>query len=145
KELGWPYQQRLCFELTERLPIYNIENAKQQIEKLNKKGYHFKIDDFGSGYGGFAYLNEFHIQHIKIDKMFIDAIGGCARQESIVDGIILSAQRCNLQVIAEGVENITQSAYLMERGVVLQQGYLFYKPIPFDAFSLLCEAPVMNK
>ncbi|HDI1214980.1 TPA: EAL domain-containing protein [Aeromonas hydrophila] len=137
--LDWPYQHRLCFELTERLPISNVDTAQRQIEKLSQKGYHIKIDDFGAGYGGFAYLNDFHIQHIKIDKMFIDSIGRCDRQESIVDGIILSAQRCGLKIIAEGVEHLAQSTYLMNRGVVIQQGYLFYKPMPFDKLLTLCE------
>lgn len=139
EHLGWPYRQRLCFELTERLPISNVDTAQRQIERLSQQGYHIKIDDFGAGYGGFAYLSDFHIQHIKIDKMFVDSIGRCDKQERIVDGIILSAQRCGLKIIAEGVEHLTQSEYLRVRGVVMQQGYLFYRPMPFGELSLLCE------
>ncbi len=139
RTLDWPYQNRLCFELTERLPICNVDNAQRQIEKLGQQGYHIKIDDFGAGYGGFAYLNDFHIQHIKIDKMFVDAIGRCNRQESIIDGIILSAQRCGLHIIAEGVEHPVQANYLLARGVAIQQGYLFYKPMTFDELLQLSD------
>ncbi|MBE3981540.1 EAL domain-containing protein, partial [Vibrio parahaemolyticus] len=68
-DLNWPCANRIHFELTERIPVKDVEAAKKEILYLTNKGYKFKIDDFGTGYGGFSYLQDLGIRCLKVDKM----------------------------------------------------------------------------
>ncbi|MGL4448686.1 MAG: EAL domain-containing protein [Shewanella sp.] len=135
KSKGWPEQNRLIFELTERNKINNMPMANQQIRLLSQRGYHFKIDDFGVGYGGFYYLQQLGIKQFKIDKLFIDTID-CLDFDSvktnILQSIIASGHSARLEMIAEGVESLSQLNYLRSQGVVLIQGFIFAKPMPRD-------------
>lgn len=128
--LRWPDPDRLTFELTERIPITDMQRAAREIANLGLRGYHFKIDDFGTGYGGFAYLQRLGIRRIKIDKMFVDTIGTQDLKRSVLDAIIAFGRESGMEMIAEGVESQEQIDYLAERGVYLIQGYAFARPMP---------------
>ncbi|WP_335908813.1 EAL domain-containing protein [Shewanella indica] len=129
---NWPEPDRLKFELTERLPIADIDAAKQEIARLTEKGYSFKIDDFGTGYGGFKYIQTLGIDSIKIDKMFIDTIGTNDLKRGVLDAIIAFGLESELEMIVEGVETAEQVEYLKERGIFLVQGYYFARPVPVE-------------
>lgn len=132
KKLQWPDPKRLTFELTERMPITDVKNAKKEISILGLRGYHFKLDDFGTGYGGFAYLQQLGISCIKIDKMFIDTIGTEDLKRNVLDAIIAFGHESNMEMIAEGVETHEQLDYLLQHGVNLIQGYVYAKPMPIN-------------
>lgn len=125
--------KRLSFEVTERTPFNNMELAKQSLGLLCEHGITIKLDDAGTGYGGFSYLQSLPIGCLKIDKMFIDTIGTEDIKTKILESIILFAQHAGLKIIAEGVENAQQVEYLKNRGVYLIQGYYFAQPMPFNA------------
>lgn len=127
--LHWPDPDRLTFELTERIPISDMKTAAREMANLGLRGYHFKVDDFGTGYGGFAYLQQLGISRIKIDKMFIDTIGTQDLKRSVLDAIIAFGHESRMEMIAEGVESQVQLDYLAERGVYLIQGYVFAQPM----------------
>ncbi|WP_421185622.1 EAL domain-containing protein [Aeromonas enteropelogenes] len=130
--LQWPNPDRLTFELTERIPITNVNNAAREITELSSRGYKFKIDDFGTGYGGFSYLQQLGIRSIKIDKMFIDTIETDDLKQSVLDAIIAFGHESKMEMIAEGVETQEQLAYLAAREVYLIQGYVYAKPMPLE-------------
>ncbi|WP_111873921.1 EAL domain-containing protein [Aeromonas bivalvium] len=130
QRLHWPDPDRLTFELTERIPITDMQRAAREMANLGLRGYHFKIDDFGTGYGGFAYLQRLGIRRIKIDKMFVDTIGTQDLKRSVLDAIIAFGRESGMEMIAEGVESQDQIDYLAERGVYLIQGYAFARPMP---------------
>ena len=125
--------QSLSLEITERQPIYDIASAKIQIARIKALGLTLKLDDAGTGYGGISYLQEFDFDYIKIDKMFVDTLH-FDKASSALDAQILMAGHLNLPLIAEGVETKKQALELLQRGVHLQQGYLFAKPMPLDDF-----------
>ncbi|TVL21164.1 diguanylate phosphodiesterase [Shewanella xiamenensis] len=127
-----PSPERLTFELTERKPILNLKAATEEINKLQQMGYHFKLDDFGAGYGGFAYLQSLGIRQIKIDKMFVDTIGTNDLKRSILDAILAFGRESGMEMIAEGVETQQQVDYLRHHGVYLIQGYVYAKPMPMN-------------
>ncbi|MDF2185917.1 EAL domain-containing protein [Grimontia hollisae] len=131
-ELNWPSPQRIKFEITERMPFKNLERAQKEILYLQNKGYEFKIDDFGVGFGGFAYLHTLGITSIKIDKLFVDTIGSSDGKRKILDSIIKSGCDIDCEIIAEGVDDEAQVAYLKQRGVRLIQGFFFAKPEPLE-------------
>ncbi|MBW8183066.1 EAL domain-containing protein [Shewanella nanhaiensis] len=124
--------QRLCFELTERKPMENFEQATIEIERLASQCQGFKLDDFGTGFGGFSYLQKLGFNSIKIDKMFIDTIGTDDLKAGVLKSIIAFGHESKMEMIAEGVETQVQADYLSERGVYLHQGYLYSQPVGLD-------------
>ena len=126
---------RIAFEVTERTPFSNLTKARSIIEQLTESGISIKLDDAGTGYGGFSYLQNLPIDTLKIDKMFIDTIGTNDLKSNILDSIILFAKHADLKVIAEGVETKAQVDYLHQRNVHLMQGFHFARPMPFEDFK----------
>ncbi|MEC4727505.1 EAL domain-containing protein [Shewanella sp. D64] len=124
--------QRLCFELTERKPIANFEKAIIEINQLASQCHGFKLDDFGTGFGGFSYLQRLGVNSIKIDKMFIDTIGTDDFKADVLNSIIAFGHESKMEMIAEGIETQAQADYLNKRGVYLHQGYLYAQPTPLD-------------
>jgi EAL domain-containing protein (putative c-di-GMP-specific phosphodiesterase class I) len=117
-------------EVTERQKINNLPLANSIVETLTSLGVDIKLDDAGTGYGGFSYLQELGITTLKIDKMFVDTIEHPDDVKRLVlDAIIEFAKNSKLDVIAEGVETKTQIEYLKCRGVTKIQGYVFAKPM----------------
>lgn len=124
--------KRISFELTERKPITFFELALTEINAVAPQCHDFKLDDFGTGFGGFSYLQQLGINSIKIDKMFIDTIGTQDLKAPVLDSIIAFGQEANMEMIAEGVETQEQADYLAAKGVYIHQGYLYARPLPLD-------------
>lgn len=120
----------ISLEITERIKIENLSHASQSLEKFYHHGIELKLDDAGTGYGGFSYIQELGISTLKIDKMFVDTINRNDIKGSILESIISFAQSSNLGMIAEGVEELDQVMYLQERDVLLVQGFYYGKPMP---------------
>lgn len=130
---GYPCQQ-LALEITERSPIYDMANAKLNLERFRALGCWIELDDAGTGYGGASYVQQLPLDVMKIDKLFIDTLGLIDTRTQVLDAYVNMARSLNLEVIAEGVEFLAQSQALLARGVQLQQGYLFAKPMPAKEF-----------
>ncbi|MZG81749.1 EAL domain-containing protein [Photobacterium sp. CAIM 1938] len=126
---------RLAIEVTERTPFTDLESAKSVMQRLIDNDISIKLDDAGTGFGGFSYLQELPINTLKIDKMFIDTIGTCDVKANILNAIITFGKKANLIMIAEGVESLDQVEYLRKQGVFLIQGFVYAKPMPFKDFQ----------
>ena len=124
----------IAFELTERSPIDNIEQAEQNCQKLNAMGIHIKLDDVGNGYCDFLALQKLQATTIKIDKVFIDDIDSLSAN-TIVKSLVAFAEKAEVEVIAEGVETQQQAKILLDIGIRYHQGFLYSKPIPFDSLA----------
>jgi sensor c-di-GMP phosphodiesterase-like protein len=134
-ESGELQQHRISLEITERLPISDLVAARQMLDKIYALGIDLKLDDAGTGYGGFSYVQNLGISTLKIDKMFVDTIGHEDNfNAKTIDAIISFAQKSDLSMIAEGVEDDKQVAYLSAHGVYLIQGYIYSKPLPAKQF-----------
>ncbi|MEZ9199793.1 EAL domain-containing protein [Shewanella sp. 10N.286.54.B9] len=130
---GFPTHQ-LALEITERLPLRNLEVANQHLERLKALGVVIELDDAGTGYGGASYLQELNIDILKIDKLFVDTLVLSPNNTPVLDAYIQMAKTLKMEVIAEGVETHEQSLALLARGVHLHQGYYFSKPLPAEEF-----------
>ncbi|MEO1066536.1 MAG: EAL domain-containing protein [Pseudomonadota bacterium] len=133
---------QLMFEVTERQPLNDIERARVVIRNMRSLGSKVALDDAGTGHGGLAYLQQLGLDVIKIDKLFIDAIGTDSLSAPIVDSLITLAESLGMDIVAEGVEEPMQVEYLREKGVRLAQGYLFAKPLPGETYKRLIEKMV---
>lgn len=127
-KLNWPTPSRIKFELTENNKIINNNKAKEIINTLKNKGYGFKLDDYGSGFGNAKSLLDLGFTEIKIDRAFIGDTSIPSCQNKILLSLIHFSKSCGVNVIAEGVENIAQAKFLVKNGVFLHQGYLYSKP-----------------
>ena len=96
-------------------------------------GIRLAIDDFGTGYSSLAYLRMFPIDHLKLDRSFVEEIGQTSDGSVICDATIGLAHNLQLKIVGEGVETAEQLDYLKAQGCDLVQGYLFSRPLPAEA------------
>jgi sensor c-di-GMP phosphodiesterase-like protein len=131
---------QVVLELTERDPIENFTATRQTIAALQGLGVRVAIDDVGTGHSGLSYMLKLGVDIIKIDKMFVDAIGTDRNSTTIVETLVDLAHNMRMDIVAEGVENFEQVMYLRELGVPSAQGYVFAPPLPGKSFLQLIEA-----
>ncbi|MBR9904903.1 MAG: EAL domain-containing protein, partial [Gammaproteobacteria bacterium] len=93
------------------------------------------IDDFGTGFSSLSYLRHLPVDKVKIDRSFINNIANNSKDAAIVQGIIALAHHLDLTVVAEGVETPQQQQQLMALKCDVFQGYLFARPMPFEALQ----------
>jgi diguanylate cyclase (GGDEF)-like protein/PAS domain S-box-containing protein len=122
-----PHQ--LEIELTESMLMQDTEYTQSVLRSLKDLGLKLAIDDFGTGYSSLAYLKQFSIDTLKIDKQFIDQLTTSEKDAAIATSIIQLAHNLGLQVIAEGVETEAQVRKLRDLGCDMVQGYYFGRPI----------------
>lgn len=127
-----PGRVQLTLELTERELVQSTPATLQLFADLRALGVRLAIDDFGTGQSSLAYLREFQVDYLKIDRSFVSRIGTNAVSECILDSIVDLALRLDLGIVAEGIETAEQRDYLRRRGVHCLQGYLFGKPLPLE-------------
>ncbi|QYJ88016.1 EAL domain-containing protein [Shewanella mesophila] len=132
-DCNFPYE-RLTIEITESLLMGNQDTLIDELTKLKAKGCRIAIDDFGTGYSSLAYLNQFPIDELKIDKSFVLGCEYSVKQQALIKAIAKMSQALELVVVAEGIENSTQLEIINSVGIDLGQGYLFSKPIPKAQF-----------
>lgn len=127
----------LKLELTESLLVDNIKHIIATMTVLRELGIKFSLDDFGTGYSSLQYLKKLPLTQLKIDQSFVRDIATDYSDRAIVLTIITMAHSLGLDVIAEGVETASQREFLMNKGCMSYQGYLFSKPLPIKEFDLL--------
>ena len=131
---------QVVLELTERDPIENFTETRKTIAAFQELGVRIAIDDVGTGHSGLSYMLKLGVDIIKIDKMFVDAIGTDRNSTTIVETLVDLAHNMRMDVVAEGVENFEQVTHLRELGIRSAQGYVFAPPLPGSAFLQLVEA-----
>lgn len=120
----------LELEITETTLTTNMEDATTKLAMLSEMGIRLAIDDFGTGYSSLYYLRHMPIDILKVDGSFIRDVPGNKDAESIVEAILLIAEKLGLCVVAEGVETMEQVDFLKVRGCQEIQGFHYSKPLP---------------
>jgi EAL domain-containing protein (putative c-di-GMP-specific phosphodiesterase class I) len=111
-----------------------FEEKLETIHKLKSLGLTLSLDDFGTGYSSLSYLKKIPFNTLKIDKSFIDDLED-KKERSFVNMIITIAKELDLEVVAEGVENADQLAYLKSIACTQYQGYYCSRPLPVEEFE----------
>jgi diguanylate cyclase (GGDEF)-like protein len=125
----------LIIEITENLLLKDAELARSRLAALRDLGVKVAVDDFGTGYSSLAYLDRYPVDILKIDRSFVDPLGGSLKSAALVRSIIDMASALEIDAIAEGVEDAQQLATLQSLGCRLAQGFFFARPRPADDIS----------
>jgi EAL domain-containing protein (putative c-di-GMP-specific phosphodiesterase class I) len=131
---------QIVLELTERHEVVNFTDMRRTIAALQRVGCKVAIDDVGTGHSGLSYILKLGVDIIKIDKIFVEAIGSEGHSKLIIETLIDLAKNMRMEIIAEGVETFDQVTYLRDRGIGAAQGYVFAPPLPAATFLQLLEA-----
>ena len=127
---------QLDFEITESLLIEDVSATVKSLSQLKSVGVSISIDDFGTGYSSLAYLRQFPIDRLKIDRAFVKDIP-LADDGMIATSIIALSRALNLKVLAEGVETDTQLEFLKSLDCDEYQGYYYSRPVPGEKITQL--------
>jgi diguanylate cyclase (GGDEF)-like protein len=123
----------LRVEVTESHLMSNPVNASAALHKLRALGAKIYLDDFGTGYSSLAYLHQFPVDALKIDRSFVSGEGDEIANPGIVKAVIALGQHLGLALIAEGIETEEQERQLHALRCTYGQGYLYAKPLDTHA------------
>jgi EAL domain-containing protein (putative c-di-GMP-specific phosphodiesterase class I) len=119
----------LTLEITETAIMRDSVSTLARLRALKTLGIRVAIDDFGTGYSSLAYLRQFPVDTLKIDKAFVDQIARGGHDAALARTIVALGDVLQLRTVAEGIEHADQHAELLAAGCELGQGYLFSRPL----------------
>jgi len=128
-ETGMPVDQ-LCLEMTESVLLSDTDENLTRLLRLKALGVQLAMDDFGTGYSSLAYLRRFPLDVLKIDRSFVDRLGGDSEDVALVRTIVRLGKSLGMSTVAEGIEDAGQLAALREMSCDFAQGYHLSKPLP---------------
>lgn len=126
-------------EITEGLIMADPDQAIITMNSIKELGVTLSIDDFGTGYSSLSMLKRFPISRLKIDRSFLTSISDDRENQAITQAIIGIAKALKLEVVAEGVENREQIAFLRQSGCDVLQGFYYSQPVAADAIAHLLQ------
>jgi len=129
----------VTLEILETSLIDHTDATRTTLESLKRLGLSLAIDDFGTGYSSLSYLHRFPIDVLKIDRSFTALLGGKRSDATLAEAIVRLGPSLGLQVVAEGIESVTQLRHLRRLGCTLGQGYLLSAPLSVPIATRLLE------
>jgi EAL domain-containing protein (putative c-di-GMP-specific phosphodiesterase class I) len=122
----------LELEITEGLLMSDPGGAAVIMDGLRWMGIKIALDDFGTGYSSLAYLKNFPLDRLKLDRAFVKDLPNNESDKAIARAVIALGRNLGLQTLAEGVETEAQAQFLTDAGCEVFQGYLYGKPMAAD-------------
>jgi diguanylate cyclase (GGDEF)-like protein/PAS domain S-box-containing protein len=129
----------LILEITEGALLQGVEETKRKLADLKRLGVRLAIDDFGNGSTTLAYLGEFPVDILKIDRSFIRGMSDNPEGRILVQAILDLARALHLDTVAEGIEMQEQRAELLTSGCVSGQGFFFAHPVVPERIAALLD------
>ncbi len=127
----------LCLELTESAILESGGDVTATLQTIKRMGVQLALDDFGTGYSSLSYLHRFPLDELKIDRSFLAACDTGGASSTLTAAIIAMGHRLGLRVVAEGVENAAQLAFVRAEGCDQYQGFFYSRAVPPAAFAQL--------
>jgi len=124
----------IVIEITEGLFMESSEENLSTLLNFRDAGIQVALDDFGTGYSSLAYIQQYDIDFLKIDREFVKNLPESEDSQILCESIIAMAHQLGIKVIAEGIETNKQRKALLEMGCDYGQGYFFSKPVPLEEF-----------
>jgi len=129
----------LDMEITEGIVIQRVDDAIATMTTLSERGISFSLDDFGTGYSSISYLKRLPVSTLKIDKGFVRDIIDDRNDRVLVETIITMGLLLDMELVAEGVEEVEQLAILKSFGCNYYQGYLSSQALPLAEFEVILQ------
>ncbi len=128
--------RQIVLEITETMAFSNLGNTLAALLRLRLRGFELSLDDFGAGHTNLEQLKDLPITELKLDRTLIKSIHQAHRTQSILDGIIQIGQQLKLRMVAEGIDNPHDLAYLQGRYPELElQGFYLGRPVASSELS----------
>jgi EAL domain-containing protein (putative c-di-GMP-specific phosphodiesterase class I) len=121
--------QSLVVEVTETSLMKDAESTVSRLLQLKELGVKIAIDDFGTGYSSLAYLRQFPVDVLKIDRSFIAGMDGSEGSLTLIRTMVDLGRALGLVTLAEGIEDEGQLACLRDNNCQSGQGFMFSKPV----------------
>jgi diguanylate cyclase (GGDEF)-like protein len=125
----------LVIEITETALMQDTEVTKLRLTELKRLGVRLAIDDFGTGYSSLAYLKQFPMDILKIDRSFVAGLGESPEAGALVHTLVQLGRVLGLETLAEGIENHAQLAQLQQERCDSGQGFLLCRPMEAHALE----------
>jgi diguanylate cyclase (GGDEF)-like protein len=123
----------LTLEITETTLMRDAEATARRLHVLKELGVRIAIDDFGTGYSSLAYLRQFPVDALKIDRSFITGIAGSKGSAALIHTLVQLGKTLDIETLAEGIEEQSQLETLQREHCDHGQGFLFSRPLDVDA------------
>jgi diguanylate cyclase (GGDEF)-like protein/PAS domain S-box-containing protein len=131
----------LTLEIAETTLMRNPDATARALVALKELGVRIAIDDFGTGYRSLAYLRQFRVDALKIDRSFIRGIASSPESAALIHTLVQVGKSLNLETLAEGIEEPAQLRSLQRELCDQGQGFLFARPLAADAVEAFLSAP----
>ena len=128
---------QLCLEITETGMTEEFDRCRENLDALAEMGVRLALDDFGTGYSSLAHLRTFRVNTLKIDRSFVEQLGGGGSDGAVVAGVVAMAHALGMDVVAEGVETDEQLRKVMDMECDNAQGFLFARPLSSEMMGRL--------
>ena len=125
----------LTLEITETVLMREPDATARLLTELKALGVRIAVDDFGTGYSSLAYLRQFPVDSLKIDRTFITGLALSSDARALTHTLIQLGKALGLETLAEGVEHHSQVRELQREGCDLAQGFLFARPLTVEALE----------
>jgi diguanylate cyclase (GGDEF)-like protein len=132
----------LTLEITETVLMRDAEATTVRLHAIKELGVSIAIDDFGTGYSSLAYLRQFPVDCLKIDRMFTSSATGSPGSETLLRTLVQLGNDLGLTTVAEGVETTAEMDLLRQAGVNRVQGFLMSRPLDPIALETALLAPL---
>ncbi len=123
---------RIQIEITETALMSNFDIARKNIDDFRAAGVQVALDDFGSGFAGFGYLDKIVVDKLKIDSSFVPSTNMSNGKRQIQKSIVGLSTGLDIITIQVGIENEEQHDQAMKTGCKFGQGYLYSKSMRAD-------------
>ncbi len=119
----------LTLEITETTLMRDADASAQRLTELKALGVRISIDDFGTGYSSLAYLRQFPIDALKIDRSFISGIATSRASTALIHTLVQLGKSLDIETLGEGIEQQSQLRRLQREQCDRGQGFLFARPL----------------
>jgi diguanylate cyclase (GGDEF)-like protein len=130
----------LTLEVTETTLMRDAEATSKRLDLLKELGVRIAIDDFGTGYSSLAYLRQFPVDALKIDRSFISGIATSKASAALIHTLVALGKALDIETLAEGIEDQAQLETLQREHCDQGQGFLFSRPLDVDAVERFLDA-----
>ncbi|MGB3409388.1 MAG: EAL domain-containing protein, partial [Jannaschia sp.] len=131
---------RLVVEIVETAVLAQPTRAADLVGRLRAQGVRVALDDFGTGLSNLDRLRSLPVDFLKIDRAFVEGLGGSGREETILRNMVRMTRELEIEIIAEGIETPEQAAAIAALGIRYAQGFHFGRPGPVADWATRIDA-----